>query len=228
MSLDGVLAALGVKAPYIVQQLVPGEDLAGVGEQLIEQLELLFGQLQHLLPPGDGVGAGVQHHRANDDPPLAGDMGPAEQGIDPPGQLLIVHRLCHVVVHAGGEAPALVLEGLLGGEKQHRDAVALVPQGLDQGIAVHPGHHHIGDDQIHGLPLQQLQSLHAVLSADDGKLMLQLGAGKQAHGGLVLHQQDGCHLHRSFVSEWGTGSRHTHWEGGWFPKGGVSRLFLIA
>lgn len=43
MGLDGVLPALGVEAPYIVQQLIPGEDLAGVGEQLIEQLELFLG-----------------------------------------------------------------------------------------------------------------------------------------------------------------------------------------
>lgn len=153
-------------------------------------------------------------------------MGPAEQGVDPPGQFLVVHRLGHVVVHAGGEATALVLEGLLGGEKQHRDAVALVPQGLDQGIAVHPGHHHIGDDQIHGLPLQQLQSLHAVLGADDGKLMLQLGAGEQAHGGLILHQQDGCHLHRSFVSRWGTGPGLMLGEGP-PPGGGVNRLICF-
>lgn len=45
MGLDRVLPALRHIAPHIIQQLAAGEDLAGVGQQLIEKFKFLFRQL---------------------------------------------------------------------------------------------------------------------------------------------------------------------------------------
>mgnify|MGYP000923267722 CR=1 FL=1 len=82
------------------------------------------------------------HH----DPMLAGDVRPAQQRIQPPDQLLVVHRLGHIIVHAGGKSLTLVLERLLGGEQEDRDLVPPLPQGLYQRIAVHSRHHHVSND----------------------------------------------------------------------------------
>ena len=193
MGLHRVLPALRVIAPDAVQQLVAGEDLSGVGQELIEQLKLLPGQLQGLPLPLHRVGAGVQHHTPHHDFLLAGDAGATEEGIDPPGELLIIHRLGHIVVNAGGKSLPLVLKGLLGGEQQHGDGVPPLPQGLHQGVPVHPGHHHVGDDQVHRPALQHLQRLHAVSGAHHVEPVLQFGGGEQAHGVVVLHQQNGRH-----------------------------------
>ena len=96
-------------------------------------------------------------------------------------------------VNAGGKPLPLVLKGLLGGEQQHGDWVPSLPQGLHQGVPIHPGHHHVGDDQVHRPALQHLQRLHAVPGAHHVEPVLQFGGGEQAHGVVVLHQQNGRH-----------------------------------
>ena len=46
---------------YFIEQLQPGKRPVGVGQQLVEQAELLGGQGLHLVPAADGVGVVIQH-----------------------------------------------------------------------------------------------------------------------------------------------------------------------
>ena len=135
-----------------------------------------------------GVGRGVQPGIPHGDALLAGDVGPPQQGLDAPDQFLIVHGLGEIIVDAGGKALPLAVHGLQGGEEQHGDVVPLRPEGPHHLVAVHHRHHHIRHDEVHVLPLQNVQGLPAVGRRRHRELVAQLGLGQQADGLVVLRQ----------------------------------------
>ena len=87
------------------------------------------------------------------DPELAAvavTVHPPQDGPDPDDELLDAERLGHVVVAAQGEAPQLVVQGVSGGEEEHRQpAPDPVPaDALEHFEAVQIGQHHVEHEQV--------------------------------------------------------------------------------
>lgn len=93
--------------PELVHELGAGEGLFGVGEQLVEQVELADGE-GHLSAGEVGRAlVGVEAQSIEFYFAAAGYLGAAEKRADAQQQLVEVHGLHHVVVYAGLEAPLL-------------------------------------------------------------------------------------------------------------------------
>ena len=121
---DGRVAA-EVVLPDVVEDLVAGQDPAGVGQQEAQELVLGGRQVDRPRParrtrgrrrPSPGRRSVSQRR-------CASAALPAQDGLDAGHHLLEAEGLGDVVVAAEGQAPDLVLGGVAGGEEQHRDLV---------------------------------------------------------------------------------------------------------
>ena len=74
VNIYGAFVAMGIQAPDLIHQLTACEDLPLVGEQLEQQIELLFGQCDDLAAAGNSQGIVIQ-------PALADDELMARQGM---------------------------------------------------------------------------------------------------------------------------------------------------
>ena len=90
---------------------------------------------------------------------LAGvlDAAAAQQRPHAQQQLLKIHGLCEIVVRPGVKAGAHIVKGVLYRYYQHRRRVARFAQLADEPVAVEPGHHHVGDDEMHAAVLQKIE-----------------------------------------------------------------------
>lgn len=77
---------------YFIEQLQPGKRPVGVGQQFIQQAELLGGQGLHLVPAADGVGVVIQHDVPRRDLPFVHNAGAAQNGTEQPVCTGVVFR----------------------------------------------------------------------------------------------------------------------------------------
>ena len=73
---------------------------------------------------------------------------PAHQPAEPGDDLLEAERLGHVVVPAGGEPGDAVLDGVPGGQEQHRHVGGVGAQAAQHLEAVDVGEHHVEHDDV--------------------------------------------------------------------------------
>jgi hypothetical protein len=117
-------AALVREIPDVLDQVRPGEGLAGPPHQLVQQRELLGRQRDAPLAPVHRAGRRVEHQVA--DVQLGGTFQGLAAGQRPhPGQQFVQReRLGEIVVGAGVQAADLVEHGVAGGEHEHRHPAA--------------------------------------------------------------------------------------------------------
>ena len=166
MDIHGLVIALAVDAPDLVQQFHPGKGALRVGQQLVQQFKLLGRQGLHLHPPTDRVAVHIHHHIPHRDLMLIHDAGPAEQSLDAEQQLGLIRRLGHIVIRAHQKTGVLVLGQGLGRQHQDGHHAAAIPDGLGQGKAIHFRHHHIAQQQVNVLVVDDVQRRFAVEGRD--------------------------------------------------------------
>ena len=147
---------------YFIEQLQPGKRPVGVGQQLVEQAELLGGQGLHLVPAADGVGIVIQHDVPYCNLPFVHNAGAAQKRPDPQQHFLFVNRLGDVIVGTNQEAAVLIFRQGLGRDHQDRQHAARFPDRLGQAEPVKPGHHHITDQQVNFILVHLLQGVLAI------------------------------------------------------------------
>src|SRR4051812_26535523 len=145
--LDRVRLRERVVAPDLVEQALARDDDALVAHQVLEQLELALGQLDHPVAAQDLVGVGVELEVGHHERGRAARRAPAQQGADARQQLLAVERLDEVVVGAGVEALHTGINGIPRREHEDRD-VAVGAHLLGHVEAVEPGQAEVEQDQV--------------------------------------------------------------------------------
>ena len=194
MHVYGPFICVRVHAPDFVHKLEPRKDHARVAHQLIEQIKLLFGQRELFVPPGHGEGVIIQRGAANSQEMLGDGVGPAQERPHPQHHLSQVDGLDHIVIRPGGETALLVRKGLLGGDDEDGLEKARLAQGMGEGVAVHLGHHQIGDDQIHMLVVHEGEGALPILGGQGGVAVLpEHGADERAQMVVVLDHKDTKH-----------------------------------
>ena len=131
----------------------------------------------------------------------------AEEHLDARDQLVGVERFGDVIVGADLQAHDHVPGGILGGQHDHRDVTPLLVglQAAAHLVPIHPGHHHVQQDQIDGTFRNAAEGLIARMADHRGETArLEQDLDHARDPDLVLHHQDrGLPSHRS------THSRHT-------------------
>ena len=123
----------------------------------MQQRELPRAKLVGIAVAGDEKRVGVQRAPAHGDLAGALDAAAAQQRFHAQQKLFKIHGLCEVVVRPGVEAGAHIVKGVLYRYHQHRRCVARFTQLADEPAAVKPGHHHVGDDEMHAVVLEKIE-----------------------------------------------------------------------
>ena len=160
MDVERLRAAEPVLVPDAVHQVLAGDDLAGVADELGEQVELLAGELELLVVEGGPAGGEVDVEAADGDRLLRrgrlGGLHAAQDGAHAGDHLGPAERLDDVVVGAELEPDDAVGLGPAGGEDDDRDAAAGADRAADV-AAVAVGQVEVEQDQVGLELLLQLQ-----------------------------------------------------------------------
>ena len=135
----------------------------------MQEIKFLRGQAHFLSAEGDGALDEVDLHIMHaDDFLLLHDVSPgaAQHGANPRAHLQNVERFGHVVVRTHQKAGVLVLGQGLGRQHQDGHHAAAIPDGLGQGKAIHFRHHHIAQQQVNVLVVDDVQRRFAVEGRD--------------------------------------------------------------
>ncbi len=116
----GGLLPLGGGLPHRLEQLAPGEDVAGSRRQEGEQVELLGRQVQYPVIGSNLAGPQIDRQRTDLQTCVLVRIARASHGQDADGQLAKEDRLHHVVVGAPLQRPHAVC---LGGRRAHDNDV---------------------------------------------------------------------------------------------------------
>ena len=187
-----------VLVPHPAVYLVGREHLPRMLHQKPQNVVFQGRQVHGVPVHGDGFGVVVQADPADGHGGggrMAAAQGhiPPQLGPDPGQQLHGVEGLGHIVVGPHVQSQHLVRVLGLGRQQDHRQIVAL-PQAGHGGDAVHPRHHHVQQDQVHLLPVQQPQGLIAVIGRQHP---VALGGQIDVQGRhdvlFIVADQDGVH-----------------------------------
>jgi hypothetical protein len=195
-------------AEHLLQRRIGLGDLAvGIGQRdadrrvLVEALPAALGNLQRAQSLAHGFAAGDQSGRQfadvgslriqfllqNVDGPLDRDQvahaGPQLLRREGLGQVILDEVL--------EQRPAQRVVGA-GGQHQHRDVRGLAAaQFADEALAIHAGHHQVGDHQVRRAGVQRLQCQFAVLGQRHRVVVGQHVVEELAQVRVVLDDQDG-------------------------------------
>jgi hypothetical protein len=155
VDVDGAGVAVEALAPDVVEEVVAGEDDAGVGGEGGEEVEL-FGAEGDLCT-GDEEAAGVEVEVEVAEVDLAGGMGrwsdgardAAEDGADADDEFLGVEGFGQVIVGAEFETFDFVAVVVEGGEHDDGDVGGGTEAAADA-AAVETGEHEVEDDEVDG------------------------------------------------------------------------------
>lgn len=148
VDIHGAQAGGAVAVPELVHELGAGEGLFGVGEELVEQVELADGE-GHLCAGEVGRAlVGVEAQSIELYFAAAGYLGAAEERADAQQQFIEVNGLHHVVVDTGLEAPLLCGKVVPRCHEEDGDILIQFPDCAGELEAVHAGHHYVGDDEV--------------------------------------------------------------------------------
>ena len=190
---DGLIEGLG------------GIDLAGVGHKQMQYGILRRGQAHRLPLHGDGLGAVIQGNTA-DGQGLLVLRAAVHPGIPPQlradaGQHLHRHKgLGNIVICTNVEPQDLIL-GLGLRRQQNNGCVGKFPNFGCGRHAVHDGHHHIQQNQIHGYFPAQLHRLLAVVGlVQVVSFRGQIDFQRVYNILLIVTNQNPIHIHSSVCS----------------------------
>ena len=200
MDIHGADVRTVLVCPDGVEQVFPGKDPVGIAHQVLDDVELLGGQVGKLVAPIGVPGIQIQTDGAAQQLvlrgfPCRGDAAAAaEHGADAGLELEDVEGLGQVIVRALVKTQELVHIVRLGGQ-QDDGHIGELPD-LGAGLqTVQPGHHHIQHDQIGVLHFRQLHGLHAVAAGDDlVAVILKVEADALDKQCLVIHNKDLFHM----------------------------------
>ena len=194
VELDDVGLAAEVVVPHPVQDLRLRQHPPRVAHEEAQQLELGGGQLDRGVAAAHLVAVLVQGQIADDERRVLagrGHPGAAQQPAQPRDELLDAERLGDVVVAARGQAGDAVLDGVLGGEEQHRHLGALAAHPAQHLEAVEVGQHDVED---HGVRPELARRAHGGRAVGRGPhlpaLVPQRHREQLREGGLVVDDQD--------------------------------------
>ena len=188
-------------AVHVTEQLVAGEDPAGLGGHQLQQRELARGALDRVAAKGHLVGGGGDGQVPDGDrgPRGLGGRRPAatQQGAASGHQLAWAVGLGEVVVGTHVETAQQVV--LVGPRGEHQDRqrgrLRRRPQHPADVVAVERRHHHVEDEQVRDAAADGLQC-RAAVGHDRHGVALRHGVPTDQLGllGVVLRDQDPCHL----------------------------------
>ena len=194
MNIYRFVVTFAVHAPNLIQQLQPGKGPFRISQQLVQEVELLGRQHLRIVAAPHGVGVVVQLDIPYRDFVFIHDAGAAQQRLDAQHKLLPVRRFCHIIIGTNDKARVLVLRHILGRQHQNGQHAAAFADSLCQRKAVHPGHHHIAEQQVYLVVVEQFQRLHTVGS--NQRLIarsLYDGAKQTRCAGVILGNQNTKH-----------------------------------
>ena len=146
-----------VVLPDVFQHLLAGEGAAAVGDEQVQEVELLGGQLDLLAPQLHRALEEVALHIPHADDLLffhgGGGTGAAQHRADAGTHLQDIEGLGHVVIRAVFQAEDLIHVLALGGEHDDRH-VGLLADALAHAQAVQLGQHYVQQHQVKRLLLE--------------------------------------------------------------------------
>jgi hypothetical protein len=198
VDVDGLVRAPIRQAPDVGQQVAPGDHLAGVQRQVVQQVELAPAEVQPRPVQGGLVPGRVQPQAA--DLELASVRRPALGGAaqdrpDPRVDLAGPERLDHIVVGARVQHPDDLCLVVACRDHHHRYRAdrAHHPQRL---VAAETGQAEVEQDQVGGRVEDVLQRVHRARHAGHGVAAFGESPDEgPPDGGVVLDQQQLCHGH---------------------------------
>ena len=144
--------AAGRLAPHLARQRVARDDLAGVAGQVVQQVELLRGQLDGLPVARDPAGRPVDLERVDGQAVRVAHPSAAGDGAESGEQLGERERLHQVVVGPRVEPDDPVLQGVPRRQHHHRRVEPLLAQGRENLEAVAPRQHQVEQDDLEPVP----------------------------------------------------------------------------
>jgi len=198
VDLDGARLARREEPPHRLQQLVAGDDLPRVTEQVLEQVELALGELDLAsIDPDLASGARQRDRSEGDDRLLAAARArPSQDGLDPRGQLARRERLGDIVVGSDLEPGDAIGHVVTGREHDHRHLATDPAAHLEP---VDSGQPDVEHDQRDRMPAELRQGvLPRPHPQDLVAIALEVGADQRADVRLVLDDHD-FRRHRRIV-----------------------------
>ena len=183
-----------VRAPYVVEQLIPGKGHAGMGQEQPQQLKFLEGQRDALTLRRDGVAVQIQRYAAAGQPVALLGRGAAPQHrLDAGDHLHHAEGLHQIVVGPHVETLYLIVFHALGGGHDNGNIPGLgrLAQIAQQRNAVLAGQHHVQQHQLRRLRFQRRAEAGAVGKATGLKTRgIQRIYLDLADAGVILHAPD--------------------------------------
>ena len=150
-----------------------GEHAAWVAHHALQHGELLGRQFDGALAALHALRAGVEREVTGLEHGALGRIGrPAQQRTQPCQQFAKGKRLHQVVVGAGIQPVYTVIDGVAGGQHQHRRLDALAAQLAAEAEPVQPRQHHVEDEQVIGRRERPVEPVAAVIGCIDGVAFL--------------------------------------------------------
>ena len=187
-----MIFGLTVKAPDLQGQLLPGQHLASIGDEIFQNVIFLFAE-PHTLPisrAGQCEGSGVQGNIAKGKDPVGSAQGAPPQCPKPCQKLSGHERLGQIIVCTAVKTRDLVVQLPLGGKHQNGHTDSLAPNRFCDVIAIHSGKHHIQNHNIIDPGFDGSQTVQSVgkmihlIFFQPQELTQRLG-----HSFFILHQQ---------------------------------------
>ena len=196
IDLQHVVLTAEIVAPHFLQDLLAAQHLAGVAQQVVQQIVLLGSQAERAV-----AAPGLARHRVEAQVGIGQrfipgeDGGAAQQRMDARQQLGRRKRLDQIVVRAGFQPLDTVFDRIARGEHQDERLVARRPQVFQHADAVQPRHQPVEHDDIRAVRLHLSQRLGAVGGAEHAKTLVRQRAPQHRQEfGIIVYDQNGCHL----------------------------------
>ena len=168
--------------------------MVGIGEQLVQDVELPGGHGDLHPVQSGGQAVRVQHQAAHRQPPAGLNIGPPQQRPHPHEQLTEVDGLYHVVINAQIKPLLLGRQVIPRGHKQDGDGFVQSPDGLGKLKSICAGHHDVRDDQVIEL------AVHGVIGRPGAEAaprliaaVVEIGAGRLVQLWVVIHHKNSDH-----------------------------------
>ena len=188
VDVDQVVDGDQVRMPYLLGQLQPGDDGAGMAHQQVEQGVFLGREGEAGAGAGGRARAGVERQVGHFQHGRLRAVEAAQQRAHPRQQFVEHERFGQIVVGAGIEAGDAVGHGVARGEHQHRQLVAGLPPFGAQCHAVLPRHHPVEDGQVEAG--RRGRFVRAVRDLHPEAFFLQAARQQPRRFVIVFYQQD--------------------------------------
>ena len=190
---DGVGADFLVPAVELLGELLLVDHAAAAEHQHFQHAELARRQLERFATQRCATAGGVELERAVREHRAAARLAAADQRAQARLELGQIEGLGEVVVGAEVEALDALVEGVVGGEHQHRHARAAVAQPAQHFEAAELGQPQVEDHHVVGLGRQHVVGFAPVVHAIHGVIGLAQGPGEAVGQHRVVFNDEDAH-----------------------------------